>query len=64
MIKRGDIVRLLPQWQDPGDDALTWAALDDEDGGRVLVEARGTGLGIAPTYVVAVNMLEGQPCEC
>ncbi len=58
MIKRGDIVRLLPQWQDPGDGALTWAALEDEDGGRVLVEARGAGLGIAPTYVVAVGMLE------
>lgn len=63
MIKRGDIVRLLPQWQDPGDYALTWAALEDEDGGRVLVEARGTGLGIAPTYVLAVSMLEGRPCE-
>ena len=46
-----------------GDDALAWAALEDEDGGRVLVEARGTGLGIAPTYVVAVSMLQGRPCE-
>lgn len=57
-IRAGDTVRFLPQWQDPGDDELHWVALEDEDGGRVLVEVHGTGLFVAPTSVVLVSMLE------
>ena len=62
MIRAGDTVRFLPQWQDPGDDELHWVALEDEDGGRVLVEVHGTGLFVAPTSVVLVSMLEGKTC--
>lgn len=62
-IKSGDTVRLLPQWQDPGDAALHWIATEDEDGGRVRIAPTNTGLTIAPNYVVRVDMLEGQLCE-
>ena len=63
MIRAGDTVRFLPQYQDPGDDELHWVALEDEDGGRVLVEAHGTGLFVAPNSVVLVSMLEAKKCE-
>lgn len=58
MIRKGDTVRFLPQWRDPGDDELHWIALEDEGGGRVLVEAHGTGLFVAPNSVVMTYMLE------
>lgn len=57
-IAKGDTVRILPQWQDPGDEALHWVALEDEDGGRVRIAPTDTGLTIAPQYVVRVDMLE------
>lgn len=34
MIRKGDIVRIKPQWQDPGDDQTTWIARSDEIDGR------------------------------
>lgn len=57
-IQKGDTVRLLPQWQDHGDDKLTWIALEDEDGGRVRISPIDSGLTIAPNYVVCTDMLE------
>ena len=59
-IQAGDTVRLLPQWQDPGDEALHWITLEDQDGRRVRIAPTDTGLTIAPQYVVRVDMLEGQ----
>lgn len=55
-IKRGDIVTFKSEYQDPGDDRITFIAIEDEDGGRVLVEAQ-LGLPINPTQVVAVRMI-------
>lgn len=57
-IQRGDAVRILPQWQDPGDDKLTWIALEDEDGGRVRISPINSGMTIPPNYVVHTDMLE------
>lgn len=59
-IRQGDPVRLLPQWQDHGDDKLTWIALENEDGGRVRIAPIDTGMTIAPNYVVRTDMLEAQ----
>ena len=60
-IVKGDTVRLLPQWQDPGDDALHWIATEDEDGGRVRIAPLDSGLTIAPNYIVLTTMLEATP---
>lgn len=57
-IQRGDTVRILPQWQDHGDDQLTWIALEDENGGRVRISPIDGGLTIPPNYVVRIDMLE------
>ena len=57
-IKKGDTVRIKPEWQDEGDNLLTWHALEDEDGGRVLIQPQGTGMALVPSQVVRVDMLE------
>lgn len=52
MIRKGDTVKIKQEWQDAGDELLQWAAVEDEDGGRVRIAALGTGLVFAPTYWV------------
>ena len=58
MIHRGDMLQIREEWRDPGDDEFTWVALEDEDGGRVLITPLGTGLSIPPRQVVTVEMVE------
>lgn len=58
MLKKGDIVKIKPAWQDEGDDSLTWVALEDEDGGRVRIEPLNTGLRFPPNQVVTTEMVE------
>ena len=57
-IKRGDIVKIREEWLDPGEDgSITYVVLEDRGNGRVLVQALGTGLPLAPTYVYDVAWL-------
>jgi hypothetical protein len=56
MIQQGQRVYIRPEWQDSGDGDFVWTALEDEDGGRVLIGA-DLGLAINPTQVVLVSML-------
>lgn len=58
MIKKGDVVKLKPAYQDPGDDKYTWKAIEDEDGGRVRIMPVDTSLAFPPNYVVEVSWLE------
>ncbi|MGA7178149.1 MAG: hypothetical protein WBX11_00985 [Thiobacillaceae bacterium] len=58
MIKKGDIVRIKPEWRDEGDEEFTWIALEDEDGGRVRIAPINTGLPIPPNQIVNTDMLE------
>jgi hypothetical protein len=57
MILKGDKVQIKPEWQDAGDDRFTWIAVDNEENGRVMISPTNTGLPIAPTQVVHVDML-------
>lgn len=59
MIKRGDEVKVKPEYQDAGDAAFVWRAVEDEDGGRVRIAPELTSLRFGPQYVVRVDMLEG-----
>ena len=61
MIRKGQPVTIRPQWRDPGDEALHWIAIEDEDGGRVRIAPLDSGLTIAPNYVVLTTMLEVTP---
>ena len=58
--KSGDIVRIRPQWQDPGDDDIDWVCLEDEEGGRVLIEVQ-LPMNIKPTQRVRTHMIEHKP---
>lgn len=56
-IKTGDSLTIRQQWRDPGDESIEWLAVEDEDGGRVLIEAQ-VDLPIKPTQRVSVEMVE------
>jgi len=56
-IRRGDRLRIRPEWRDAGDEAFDWFALEDEDGGRVLI-APLIDLPIPPRQVVTTDMIE------
>lgn len=58
LIKKGQQIHLLPQWQDEGDDKLQWFAYDDEDGGRVGIFTPHPEMYIQPWQMVDVSMLE------
>lgn len=58
MIKRGDIVKIKPEWQDEGDDVYTWMAMDDEEKGRVMISPIDRPATFPGTSVVRVDMLE------
>jgi hypothetical protein len=58
MIRKGQQVRIRPEWQDPGDDDYIWIALEDEDGGRALIQTQIPGMRILPTQRVNVGMVE------
>lgn len=57
MIKQGNIVKIKPAFQDAGDDSIVWLAIEDEDGGRVRIEAQLPNMEIKPTQVVRVEWL-------
>jgi hypothetical protein len=61
MIRKGDTVSIRPEWRDPGDEAVQFVAMQDEDGGRVLIGALGVLSRFTPTQIIPVTMLEA-PC--
>lgn len=66
-LKRGDIVRVKKEWLDPGEDATTeYVVLEQAGINRICVQALGTGLPLAPTYVYDVAWVYrvgAVPCE-
>lgn len=57
-IKQGDIIRFKPEWQDAGDESVEFVAMEDEDGGRVLVGALNVLHHFTPTQVIQVSMIQ------
>jgi len=57
MIRKGQQVWIKPEYQDPGDEDYVWTALEDENGGRVLIEAGVPGMRILPTQRLGTDML-------
>ena len=61
MFKRGDVVEILEEFQDPGDATLTWVVQDDEEKGRVnLVPFEMKG-AIKPLYTVKIDWIRLKP---
>jgi hypothetical protein len=57
-IKTGDRVKIRPEWQDEGDSEIEFIAVDDEEKGRVTIEAQLPNMPIKPTQVVRIDMIE------
>ncbi len=53
---KGDVVRILPEFQDAGDDEFTWVA--DEEKGRVDISAVDSLLTIKPIHIVQADWIE------
>jgi len=58
MIRKNDKIRILPQWQDAGDDEFEWVAEEDESGDRALIRGIIPGFAIQPTYRVRTCEVE------
>lgn len=61
MIKLGDIVEILPEFRDHGDDSYRWIALGDEEKGRVDIQPIDHPLRIKPTYTLKSVQLRVVP---
>lgn len=59
-VKKGDIVILKKEYRD--DDKTVFIAIDDEEKGRVTVEAE-IGFTFNPTYVITREMIESHELE-
>jgi hypothetical protein len=58
-LRVGDLVRIAPEFQDPGDDDFERVVIEaPEDSTRVLVETRIPGLTFNPTERILAGMLE------
>ena len=54
----GQIVKIQPQWQDSGDDKLTFIIASLDNYPRiVLTVLEQSGMPIQPTYTVTVDMI-------
>ena len=58
---KGNVVRILPQFQDAGDDEFTWVVLADEEKGRVDISAHDSLIKIRPIHTVQVDWIEHVP---
>lgn len=52
LFQKGDLVEILPAYQDHGDAEFEWVAVDDEEKGRVFISTINSGLRIKPVHVV------------
>lgn len=55
-IKAGQIVKFRPEFMDPGDENITFVAINNEAQGRVTVKAL-VNLPFQPTQVVLTHMI-------
>jgi hypothetical protein len=58
---KGDRVRILPEFQDEGDDDFVWVVVGDEEKGRVDISPINTGMNIVPTHTVRAEWLAVEP---
>lgn len=58
MLKKGDEVRILPEFQDAGDADFKWIVMADEEKGRVDVCPVNVAMKIKPTYTLFSHQVE------
>jgi hypothetical protein len=55
---KGDIVKILPEFQDAGDDEFTWVVMTDEEKCRVDISAIDSPLTIKPVHIVQSDWIQ------
>lgn len=58
MIKKGDTVEILPEYQDEGDDTFVWKAVSDEEKGRVDISPVSIGWAYPPINTVKSSWIK------
>lgn len=58
MLKQGDQVEILKEWQDKGDDKYTWVVMDEEANGRVTICPINIDLVFKPRHIVKTEWLK------
>lgn len=59
MIKKGNIVKFKPEYQDKGDDKFIFVAMENQDGDRVRVQVQNSLKNFKPNSIVKVSMIVG-----
>ena len=54
----GDVVKILPEYQDKGDAEITWIVSESEEKGRVTIVASDSPMVLKPSYVVAASWIK------
>ncbi len=57
MYKRGDLIEILKEFQDEGDDKFEWRVVGDEEKGRVDISPVNIGLRFVPVNTVLVGQI-------
>lgn len=57
-IRKGDRVRIRPEWQDGGDADFQWFAVCDEENGRVDIAFSDPAISVPHSQVVNTYMVE------
>ena len=59
MIKKGDTIKLKPEWMVKGDENLDFYAIEDMSNGRVYASVKQQqGMAVQPTYLIHEEMIE------
>lgn len=61
MIKKGDVVEILTDFRDPGDEEFTWIVLEDEEKGRIDIQPVDLPMRIKPVYTLSVSQVRVLP---
>lgn len=57
-LRKGEAIRIVPEWQDAGDAALAWQVYEDEMDGRVGICSPRPELRLQPWQMVDSYMVE------
>lgn len=61
MFERGDLVEILEQYRDPGDEQFTWIVVGEEEKGRVDITPVEVPMEIKPVYTVQATWIRHIP---
>jgi hypothetical protein len=58
---RGEIVEILEEYRDQGDDKIEWQVVENEEKGRVTLVAANSSLSLKPRFVVQAEWIRHKP---